>query len=120
MQVSDFQFGIRKTPRGAVAWMVSPSGRKREKRFRDTIYTPARTKCEEWIEEQKSVIIGHEIVKRGRPATGKTPPRQLGRVDDETWELIGRAAGLLGKSKTAFMVETIARKAKRVVQGKDT
>lgn len=120
MQVSDFQFGIRDTPAGAVAWVVAPSGRKREKRFRNTIYCTARVKAQGWIDEQKAVVIEHETVKRGRPATGKTPPRQLGRVDDETWELIGRAAELLDKSKTEFMVETIVRKAKRVVREKDT
>ena len=56
-------------------------------------------------------------VKRGRPATGKTPARQLGRVDDEIWSLIDKAAKLLGKSKTEFMVETIVRRAKRVIRG---
>ena len=28
-----YVFGIRKTPKGAKAWMVTPSGRKQEKQF---------------------------------------------------------------------------------------
>lgn len=56
---------------------------------------------------------------RGRPATGKTPVRQLGRIDDEKWRLIVRAAELCGQSITEFCMETLVRRAKRVIRDRD-
>ena len=61
-------------------------------------------------------IMSDEKRERGRPATGKTPPRQLGRMSDEDYETICRAAELLGQSKTAFMAETLLRRAKLVIR----
>jgi|GEM_PF-4091870 len=60
--------------------------------------------------------MSDEKRERGRPATGKTPPRQLGRMSDEDYETICRAAELLGQSKTAFMAETLLRRAKLVIR----
>lgn len=57
--------------------------------------------------------------QRGRPATGKTPVRQLGRIDDEKWRLIVRAAELCGQSITEFCTETLVRRAKRVIRDRD-
>jgi len=54
-----YTFGIRDTPRGAVAWMVAPSGRRQEKRFRNS-YSSGRTKAGLWIDHEVSVI--HEAV----------------------------------------------------------
>lgn len=54
--------------------------------------------------------------KGGRPKTGTTPVRQVGRVDDATWELITRAAAINGQTITAFCVETLLRRAKRIVR----
>ena len=55
----------------------------------------------------------------GRPATGKTPVRQLGRVSDEDWQLICDAAEQLEQSRTEFMVDTLLRRAKRVIREAD-
>lgn len=65
---------------------------------------------------------GHSMAKKkrvGRPATGKTPARQIGRVSDEDWQLIGDAAEQLGQSKTEFMVDTLLRRARRVLRESD-
>ena len=50
-----FQFGIRLTPCGAVAWMRTPSDRFVEKRFRNG-YASARISAERWIDEQITTI----------------------------------------------------------------
>jgi hypothetical protein len=52
----------------------------------------------------------------GRPATGKTTPRQLGRVDDETWEVIQRAVKLENQTMTQFATETLTRRAKVIIR----
>ncbi len=39
--------------------------------------------------------------------------RQLGRVDDETWNLIQQAVVASGETFTAWAVEALVRKAKR-------
>ena len=66
-----------------------------------------------------SKIVETHKRKRGRPVTGKTPPRQLGRMSDEDYETICRAAELLGQSRTAFMAETLLRRANRVIREHD-
>jgi uncharacterized protein (DUF1778 family) len=53
-----------------------------------------------------------------RPAKPKgthtrTTVRQLGRVDDETWNLIQQAVVASGETFTAWAVEALVRKAKR-------
>lgn len=48
----------------------------------------------------------------GRPATGKSPQR-IFRVDDESWELIERAAIAGGQTVSAFMRDTLLKAAKR-------
>ena len=50
-----FTFGIRETPRGAVAWMQPPSGNLREKRFRNG-YSGAKISAQKWIDEQIGVL----------------------------------------------------------------
>jgi uncharacterized protein (DUF1778 family) len=50
--------------------------------------------------------------KVGRPATGKAPQR-IFRVDDESWELIERAAEADGQTVSAFMRDTLLKAAKR-------
>lgn len=50
---------------------------------------------------------------RGRPATGKTPQRQLGRVDDETWEMLQSAAKNADQSFTEWAVGELTRAARR-------
>jgi len=45
-----FIFGIRKTPKGAVAWMQAPSGRVTKKRFRNG-YVMAETSAQGQIDE---------------------------------------------------------------------
>lgn len=64
---------------------------------------------------------GHNMAKKkrvGRPATGKTPVRQLGRVNDDDWQTICDAAELLGLSRTKFMVDTLIKRARRVKREK--
>lgn len=54
-----FKFGIRETPKGAVAWMETPSGRLQEKRFRNGYSTgkiSAQKHIDSWIEVLKDVI----------------------------------------------------------------
>lgn len=46
-----FIFGIRDTPKGAVAWMKTPSGRLQQKRARNG-YCCARVTAQRWIDEQ--------------------------------------------------------------------
>ena len=53
--------------------------------------------------------------KLGRPPTGVTPVRQLGRVDNSTWYLIQKAAALKGQTLTAYMVGTLTKSARRIV-----
>ena len=56
----------------------------------------------------------------GRPATGKTPPRQLGRVDDATWEVLQEAAREAGQSWTGWAVAELLKAAKRQVKRRKT
>lgn len=49
----------------------------------------------------------------GRPSTGKTPVRQLGRVDDATWEALQEAAREAGQSWTGWAVAELRKAAKR-------
>ena len=50
-----FKFGIRDTPKGAVAWQEGPKTGLREKRFRNG-YAGARHSAQKWIDEQISTI----------------------------------------------------------------
>lgn len=50
-----FTFGIRKTPKCSVAWVVSPSGRKQEALFRNG-YAGADISAQKWIDNQIAVI----------------------------------------------------------------
>jgi len=56
-----FIFGIRETPRGAVAWMQSPSGNLREKRFRNG-YAAAKISAQNWIDRQIGVLEEYKEV----------------------------------------------------------
>ena len=49
---------------------------------------------------------------RGRPATGKTPQRQI-RCPDDEWELFGRAAEAEGDTIAAWLRRVGVRAAKR-------
>ena len=57
-QVKKFEFGIRKTRKGAVAWMLPPTGKLREKRFRNG-YASAMISAQRQIDEWISVIREH-------------------------------------------------------------
>jgi len=57
---------------------------------------------------------------RGRPATGKTPQRQLGRVDDETWEELQAAARDAEMSWTAWAVRELLAAARRQARRRKT
>ncbi len=48
----------------------------------------------------------------GRPATGKAPHR-IFRMDDESWELIERAAASGEQTVSAFVRDTLLKAAKR-------
>lgn len=54
--------------------------------------------------------------RRGRPATGKTKPRQLGRVDDETWEALQSAARESGMTWTAWALRELCTAARRQIK----
>jgi hypothetical protein len=59
-----YRFGIRKTPKGAVAWMEAPSGRKQEKQFFNGYAgaeTSAQKRIDEWIVSIKEMIELEEI-----------------------------------------------------------
>lgn len=43
--------------------------------------------------------------KPGRPATGHDKARQFGRVADQPWRRITRAAKKAGKTRTQFMLD---------------
>ena len=63
-----YEFGIRLTPKGAVAWARYPSGRLWEKRFRNG-YASAVISAERWIESQIAVVREHhDEQKRPHPA----------------------------------------------------
>jgi uncharacterized protein (DUF1778 family) len=50
--------------------------------------------------------------KRGRPATGKAPKRYF-RMEDETWEVVQKAADVSGQTVSAFVRDSILKTAKR-------
>jgi uncharacterized protein (DUF1778 family) len=50
--------------------------------------------------------------KRGRPATGTAPKRYF-RMDDESWEIIERAANVGSETVSAFIRDTLLKAAKR-------
>lgn len=61
---------------------------------------------------------GHTNNPDGRPAKRPedkvlTPARQLGRVDDETWQLLQDAAARSGQSFTKWAIAILKRAAKR-------
>ena len=54
--------------------------------------------------------------KIGRPRKRErdkiwTPPRQIGRVNEETWQLLLRAIELSGETKTEWMLKRLKRAA---------
>lgn len=58
--------------------------------------------------------------KRGRPpgpkgAYNPEPPRQLGRVCDEQWEFLKRAAAAEEKPFSTWALEILSREAKKVL-----
>ena len=60
----------------------------------------------------------NETNKGGRPRKAvedryTTPQRQLGRVDDETWQTLREAAQRAGKPFSQWAVEILLRAAKR-------
>lgn len=55
-----------------------------------------------------------EPKKRGRPATGKTPQRQL-RCPDDEWELFKQAAEIQGVTVAVWLRTVGVRAAKRIV-----
>jgi uncharacterized protein (DUF1778 family) len=50
--------------------------------------------------------------KPGRPATGKSPHR-IFRMDDQSWDLIERAAAAGEQTVSAFVRDTLLKAAKR-------
>jgi hypothetical protein len=64
-----------------------------------------------------------KVIDMARPAKPKgahvrTTVRQLGRVDDQTWNLIQQAVAASGETFTAWAVEALIRKAKRQAKKK--
>ena len=61
--------------------------------------------------------------KGGRPveprgAYNPDPPRQLGRVSDEEWEMLREAASIENKTFTRWALDILLPKAKKIVFGK--
>lgn len=57
---------------------------------------------------------------RGRPrSTNPRIPRQLGRVDDATWEYLLSGARAAGKTFTDFAVETLVAQSRRELAKRD-
>lgn len=63
-----FKFGIKKTNCGATAWMITPSGRKQSKHFRNS-YASGESKAETWIKENIQVIKESETIENLKPST---------------------------------------------------
>ena len=133
--MKQYTFGIRDTPRGAVAWMKTPSGRKQEKQFRNG-YAGARITAQQWIDGQISVIREMETIeglpessvvqtqKRGRPATERGaynphPARQFGRISDDDWNELKAAAEAAGQSMVVWALPTLLNKARREARRRD-
>lgn len=53
--------------------------------------------------------------KRGRPATGEAPQRNV-RVSEEDWQLIAEAADKQGVSRSEFMRAAAIQQAKKVLK----
>ncbi len=51
--------------------------------------------------------------KKGRPATGHDQTRVIGRVNDETWSKLKRAAEHAGKTFTDWAVSALEKAADR-------
>lgn len=56
-----YTFGARTTPRGAVAWMRTPSGRLLEKRYRSG-YASALLRAGRWIREQVDCLLDEAAI----------------------------------------------------------
>jgi len=62
----EFKFGIRETPKGAVAWMVTPKLRELKKQFRNG-HCPARVAAQRWIDDEIATIREHEEIENLKP-----------------------------------------------------
>ena len=58
-----YTFGIRDTPAGATAWVITPSGRRQEKRFLNG-YCSGHHSAKRWIDDQIGVIRQCELEDR--------------------------------------------------------
>ncbi len=64
----------------------------------------------------------HERKRPGRPPKPagekfSTPARQLGRVSDEDWQLLQKAAETAGKTFTQWALDILLRNARRQTKG---
>ena len=52
----------------------------------------------------------------GRPVTGPTPARQLGKIADEEWSVLKSAAERTGMTFTQWAVGVLLKEAKKVLR----
>lgn len=59
-----------------------------------------------------------DMKKRGRPKTGETKRRSLGRVEDEPWKEIQDGAKLTGYNFTQWAVPLLLKEARKLIKRK--
>lgn len=118
-----FTFGVDHTRHGCTAWMEMPSGRRSKAKFRNTCYVAAMTKAEQWVWEQRKILL-EEAESRGLKFEIEVPP-ELDRQNDRKyvtlpvswWAAIEDQAKSQGVGWSDWMREAIKEKLPTSVTG---